>query len=122
MGEIVKLAAALFACFLLVSIPAHSSTGNDLKETCDLDQGKFLSHSACTGYILGAVEMTELINAAADRSKDKKQFSVCIPAGITYGQIVDVVKKFVDDHPEERHQKASVMVFLAVQHAFPCKK
>jgi hypothetical protein len=68
-------------------------TGNDMVQMYAL------------GYVFG---MSELIP--------------CISGEITNGQLVDVVKKYLEQNPETRHLHRSTLVFRALSGAFPCKQ
>ena len=47
---------------------------------------------------------------------------ICVPMGVTIGQAGDVVKKYLEDHPERRHYAAASTVFAALTIAFPCSQ
>jgi hypothetical protein len=77
--------------------------GNQLFEACQ--QGDRL----CFGYILGVTASAQIAS------------SVCIPsATVTSQQLTDVVKLSLRDHPETRHESASVLVLQALKEKFPC--
>ena len=44
----------------------------------------------------------------------------CVPTQSTMGQIRDVVRQFLEAHPEKRHMAAAGLVGEALQGAFPC--
>ena len=44
----------------------------------------------------------------------------CIPNNVTQGQVLDVIVKFLEDHPQNRHQNATVLISVALRDAFPC--
>ena len=61
----------------------------------------------CIGYIVAIVDMFEN--------------SVCWPREtVKNGQLVDVVIKWLNDHPESLHLPASHAITKAMQQAFPC--
>jgi hypothetical protein len=70
-----------------------------------------------TGFILGIIKDDE---ARVSIGKGAKFFS--IPETTTYGQINSVVGKYIDDHPEEWHSPASVIVISALIQTWPSKK
>lgn len=45
-----------------------------------------------------------------------------IPPGATAGQVIDVVGKYLDSHPEERHEPGYVLVVRALGSVFPPMK
>ena len=46
----------------------------------------------------------------------------CVPAGVTAGQMRDVITKYLNNHPETRRYVAASLVYLALDEAFGCKK
>jgi hypothetical protein len=46
---------------------------------------------------------------------------VCIPKGVTTGQKIAVVVKYIDEHPEDMHLKFKLLVHEALLKAWPCK-
>ena len=47
----------------------------------------------------------------------------CVPQGETdvkSGQLVEVVKLYLRDHPEKRHLPAADLVTAAIKEKFPC--
>ena len=45
---------------------------------------------------------------------------VCAPNEVTDGQLVAVVSKYVDEHPEQWQVQANLLVGRALHQAFPC--
>lgn len=109
--------------FILLFIPlfslAESDTGNDMYNV-------FSSHDACKrnnncssgvignsvfydGYIIG---VTEALNT----------FAFCTRNGVTRKQVIDVVNKYTMAHPEERDQRALVLVVNSLKESFPCDR
>lgn len=46
----------------------------------------------------------------------------CVPSNISSGQRYDIVKKHLEQNPETRHEYQGVLVFRALNTAFPCKQ
>jgi hypothetical protein len=46
----------------------------------------------------------------------------CSPAGGTRSQILDVVTKYLEAHPEIRHKSGFALIIEALKKEFPCKK
>ena len=44
----------------------------------------------------------------------------CPDPSMENGQIVDVVVKYLKDHPENRHSDAAILVAVALMKTFPC--
>lgn len=64
---------------------------------------------AYSGYVLGVVDSFS-------------QNSICLPNGAQNSQILDVVYNYLNAHPENRNRHAGVLVLIAMEQAFPCKK
>ena len=47
---------------------------------------------------------------------------VCRPKGTTNQQMYDVVKKYLVQNPQVRHENMGDIVLTALNEAFPCKK
>jgi hypothetical protein len=63
------------------------------------------------GYCAGAVSAVALTNP-----------SVCPPNGWVTGQAVAAVVRFLDMHPERRHESFFTLALEALMGAWPCKK
>ena len=94
-----KLILAVLA--LLIATPARAEwvDGNKLHDWCS-SSGTEL---ACTTYVLGVLDGSYLKT----------------PERATAGQVKDVIKKYLRDHPENRDFPASLLVSLAVVDAWP---
>jgi hypothetical protein len=62
----------------------------------------------CVGYVWGAAGA--LGNASM----------VCLK-GVQQNQLVDVIKRWLDEHPEVRHRSASALIGQALMEKFPCQ-
>ena len=51
-----------------------------------------------------------------------KQETYCIPHEVTRGQVVDVVRKYLEERPAERHHEAIILVVKAMNLNFPCRQ
>lgn len=91
------------------------SSGNDLYTACK--SGDNFSTPLCYGFISGTVAAVE-----ADRVFAKMPKAWCTRPGVTNGQIVAIVLKFMDDDPSIRDQDAAAIIMFAMVGAFPCPK
>jgi hypothetical protein len=64
------------------------------------------------GFIIGATVAFELA--------DPPLFE--IPEGVRQGQVRDVVKRYLETHPEKRHESARMQIRNALMNAWPAKK
>lgn len=81
--------------------------GSGIHEACS--KGTDFASGFCLGYVAGSFD-------AVDFSK-----IACIPAGVTTGQVRDVVKQFMTNNPSLRHFSASSLIKEAIRVAFSCK-
>lgn len=96
----------------LVASTAHAGfwNGNELLSRLNNEHSNPSQYLQAQGYILGVVD-----------AGDGEDF--CIPANVNGGQIFDIVRNFLRDKPEMRHQfKASLFVWFPLKQAFPCKE
>lgn len=73
--------------------------------------------SYCTAYLEGMVDGGTFV-----ANGDANRFPVCVPPGVTMGEVIRVVLKFADDNPEKLHWGAAPFVTLALARAYPCEK
>jgi hypothetical protein len=106
-------AGAVVVVVMSVSVGARASgvfmDGNDLYGFC-ASSGNF---QRCSGYI-------EALDDAI-KSSPFYAYTACESPSITIGQAVDVVKRYLATHPEQRHKPAWSLVMVALAEAFPCR-
>lgn len=59
------------------------------------------------GYVVGVHDAIELM--------------LCVPNGVTAGQLTEIVARSIVNNPNSRHLDGSVLVVKAINEAFPCK-
>jgi hypothetical protein len=105
-----NLFALLFA--LAFGLSAHAGgydySGNEL--TRNMNEGSTWGGGNASGYIWGVADMLLF------------QEEICIAEGVTRRQLSDVVMKFVQNNPAQRHKDAVLLAAAALIDAFPCKK
>jgi hypothetical protein len=95
---------------------ASTYSGNDLLRDCS-DRNDVTSFSFCLGYINGLRD--EMVFASVGLGA-KPSFE--ISEKVELGQLKDIVVKYLNEHPEERHQHAAGLVQGALARAFPRQK
>jgi hypothetical protein len=108
-GFAVKTIRITFAAvFLLSPTVAFSARGfvtaDDLSSKCSVNS------PMCMGYVTG---VSDIMSTNGD---------ICPPNNATVQQIVDIVARYLTDHPERRHYSASSESGIALMQAFPCDK
>ena len=81
--------------------------GNELHK--DLYDSSTSSNMFALGYIVGVTDA--LLGT-----------TLCISPNVSQGQLMDVVKKFMNDNPQVRNLPAAVIVFAALDQYWPCEK
>jgi hypothetical protein len=90
--------------------------GNELYGQC---LGTPSQQVACISYITGVADGI----AASQTASDPAPYRVCIPIDqVDRRQLMDITVKFLREHPANRNLHASVLVFVALQNAFPCSE
>jgi len=89
---------------------ANNQDGNQLLAKC---QGDTTNRGFCFGYVEGVTDALD---------DPVEGFRACTPAGVTAGQVQDVVIAWLKANPTQRHLAAHSLVALALSEAFPCKK
>jgi hypothetical protein len=69
----------------------------------------------CTSYIVRAGETFQALQVA------KQIRYYCVPDKVGNGQMIDVVKLYLRDHPENRQYSAPTLIMLAFKEKFPCQ-
>ncbi|MDP9158753.1 MAG: hypothetical protein M3O09_00790 [Acidobacteriota bacterium] len=89
--------------------------GNALHDLCQHYKEEKLRGlgAGCFWYIAGATQ-TILLTHGTEIPPP------CPGKGVTHEQIVDVVVKWLDDHPEKRDWPAPYVVVRSLDEAFPC--
>jgi Rap1a immunity proteins len=119
----------LLALTLFLCTPAHSETGSALLQACEALEreirisGNNIQLQArtdvhrCWGY-MGAVQDFSVI--VMDDQTGKPLLNSCPGPNTTLTQLIRVFTNYARTHPEELHEKASLLVYRAMLSAFPC--
>jgi hypothetical protein len=71
----------------------------------------------CSGIIEGVMRTMVILN-----NNLTADFKVCFPeGGITNGQALRIVDKYLHDNPAKLNEDATFLTMLAFYHAYPCK-
>jgi hypothetical protein len=105
----ILIAASTALLFCFISTADAATSGNDLFNYCE-EAGANWSTGFCGGYISGIAELATTIGL------------ICPSDAVNNRQAWDIVRKYLEQHPETRDQLAEVLVFKALTDAFPCPK
>ncbi len=116
----ILLVAAVLAAGVLVSGEAWAKSGNELYKECTVEKTSsnyYIQTAYCFAYIRGVAETLD------DNSLVKNSIAnFCLPNDATYGQALDVVKKWLSNNPQDRHLAAYSLVAYSLSKAWPCPK
>lgn len=107
--------AILFFCCWAANPARAEVTGNDWKSFC-LSEEQTQNYAICVGYLMGALDGIRFMQKATGA------VVLCeAPNGVTIPQWVAIIRKYLDQHPEQLHFAASSLVPKIANGAFPCK-
>lgn len=113
-----KILIAITAAVMLSSSGAWAITfvtGSELLTSCTEPSGS-VRRAMCSGYMAGVAGGYTLRGAWENIPED-----ICMPDGVTIGQLVRVVTKHLEEHPEKLHFGAASLATNAYLEAFPCE-
>jgi len=123
-SAIMKTALSLCICSLLffsVQVCSAQTSAQELQGHCSHKSADY-SAGFCRGFIDAVLDMNNLALITARLNGVKSGSPICIPEGVKMGQVLKVVMKYIDDHPEQLHLPARNLVLDSVANAFPCKE
>jgi hypothetical protein len=118
----------LLALTLLLYTPAHSETGNTLLQACEalerearIEEGRVQLSARtdvhrCWGYMAAVQDFSIIVNSETG----KPLLCFCPDPKTKLTQLIRVFTNYARTHPQELHEKASVLVQRAMLAAFPC--
>ena len=112
--------AALYALAAVsFSIPAAAQyfDGNDLFEACE-NESDLWADGFCAGYIAGTADTLSVAKARTGAGIAPRY--MCAPEGVSFQQLVDIVKNSLRDAREDKHASARMIVTMSLAAAFPC--
>ena len=116
------LMAAVVVVVLAGEAPTASGQfydGNSLHEDCQArGDAALMEEASCLGYVAGIFDLLFVLNSG-ELGGAIVQF--CYPKNGTQGQMRDVVKLWLETHPEKRHEYGAKLVVIALNEAFPCE-
>lgn len=112
--EISPMLIALLFSTSICFAEEHVSDGNELyseykKYSQPISADTVYESAHYMGYVQGVSDATE-------------GTLFCLPVGVKFGQIADIVGQYLEQHPEVRHQNKLQNVTAALRKAFPCAK
>jgi hypothetical protein len=110
---------ALFAGLIILTqfnavYAGFFETGNSLLEQWHASKRLLQNRNSCADGILAAQFLGHATGVAA--------LVFDMPGGVTTGQLLDIVGRYLDSHPQERHEAGAILVVRALGTVFPLKK
>lgn len=89
--------------------------GEAVKATDGAKLNDYYDAAYCLGLTEGVRKTMRLLNESLP-----PQYQTCFPGGISNGQGMRIVLKYLQDHPAQLQEPATSLVFLAYKTAYPC--
>ena len=86
------------------------ASGNFMKNSCHSETGRNLGR--CEGFAMAVAGVMAVAPVAGWRA--------CIPEGVLVSQLITIMLKYLDDHPERLHHDAVDLAAQGFAEAFPC--
>lgn len=115
------------------SAKADFLSGNQLHDLCQKKATPILN-----GFVIGAValfeqsflltsKLEEIMKTNGEKlpaplPSELVRNNICQPERVTVTQYVDILCKYVSDHPADRHKPSGTMFSDAMEDAWPCQK
>lgn len=112
---------------MLASGGAQATDGNTLLKDCQATIRLLDTKQASPNETIGIGQCFGMVEAARSalvifEDQIPKSFRGCVPnGGITNGQSVRIVNKYLHDNPAKLNQDATMLILLAYHEAFPCE-
>jgi hypothetical protein len=129
-ARLMLCAALLLSVSPIMAQTLHSSTGRDMLRHCaivDRITSRQLSRSEAAsapedamiqGFCLGAIAGVSFLAAASTKNT---QYPICVPENAPRGQVVSVVVRYLQTHPERLNDDFLWLVMNAQREAWPCR-
>ena len=96
-------------------------SGTALLISCQAPKGS-IDRVACSGYIMGFYDALGDADTERGMGRGFGDVKFCRPKGATPDQMADIVKKYLEDNPQVRHEGVPAYIAVALYKAWPCPK
>ena len=113
----VALILMIFFAFTSADCLAEYIEGSELKIICDkYNTDDLYNHGVCLGFVVSAYD-TYRFSLSSNNLTQK----ICVPGGVTVGQMVLKVNNYLVNNPDKIRNSGSALVLLALYKAYPCQ-
>lgn len=125
--KVAGIVAAVVLVGVLASGGAQATDGNTLLNDCQATIRLLDTKLASPNETIGIGQcfgMVEAVRSTLVIFEDQipRSFRGCVPnGGVSNGQSVRIVNKYLHDNPEKLNQDATMLILLAYHEAFPCE-
>jgi hypothetical protein len=102
------------------SAAQSDDSGNSIREMCKVHVqpggSKGSLEAGYSGFCLGLITATLYLGQELPEST-----KFCIPKGVTVGQGIRVLLKYIEANPELAHRRAEALAIAAFRKSWPCK-
>lgn len=90
-------------------VSVSTVSAGTLQQECKADHGNVLD--PCGAYILGVADTLQIQEATCRPQSD-----------VATAQTLAVVRRYLNEHPEQWNLHAAIVVAMAMKAAFPCRR
>jgi hypothetical protein len=80
-----------------------------------------LGAGICLGTVRGIIDAGTVFDTFADQEGKPSANVFCVPESVSTDQGIKTVINYLEEHPEDLHQRGTALTVLALKQAFPCK-
>ncbi len=113
-----RIIIAALITFIVPSAYANWKNGNDLYESCELYQALKQRQLSTLEQVISGECMTYTMGWL-DGNETSLMPLICVPENVKFGSLVDMLIKFLEENPAERHYPANSIMFNAFKE-FEC--
>jgi hypothetical protein len=100
---------ALVATLVSGSASAYMVTGNKLHDEMQKPSTDNMAWAFTRGFVAGVHDV-------------QSEVKICSPSSANLGQMADMVKNYLENHPAIRHLPAEAIILHVLSTAWPCAK
>ena len=117
------------ALFLIIgNTNSSASTALEVNSSCHYFSNIVVSNSNfqmkqdfATGLCWGAFEVIQNIVRIQFNGEKNPTLNICVPPTSTRIQLIKIVMKYIDNHPEVLNEEFTFVAYRALLNSYPCK-